>query len=421
MKHLFIFVLWSTVLGAAPSSQPADAENDTGPIRIGVTLSLSGKFEHESTEVRAGYDFWEKAINNSGGIRVNGGKRKVVLIYADDQSSPEISASATEKNLIQHNKVQFLFGPYSSELTTGVAKVARKYKLPLIASTASADSLFIKASRYVFGIVPPASKELDTTLETLQAAGAKSIAVMYTKDPFAERVAKSVPQLCTKHELTLTDLLDFPDFSPTVEQDPLKQVNAKNIFKKLLSQIKQKKPDVVIGVGHFYDSERFIWAMKELNFNPAAVVLTIGPALPIFLSRQGASASGIVSPVGWFPSLPYKDAFIGTAQEYAERFETEYGYKPTYLAAAATTAGIVLQSAIEQAQSVESSRVLEKLRVFSKETFFGPIHIDETGKNIGTPMVVLQVLDGKTAIVGPKKFEAKKLQYPKSSWPSTNE
>jgi len=418
MKHLLLALLAThTLLAPAPRTDSDNTEADTSPIRVGVTLSLSGKFEQESKEVRAGYDLWEKMINAAGGIRIKGIRRKVTLIYADDQSSPELSAEVTEKNLIRFNKVQFLLSSYASQLTMGIARVARKYKIPLIASVASSDELFKSSSRYVFGVHPPASRELESTLATLQAAGAKTVTLMYTDDPYAQEIAKSVPRLCKEHGLTLLEEISFPAFSPTVEQDPLKQIEAKNLFKKLLSAIEQNPPDVLIGAGHYYDSERFVWALQELSFNPRALVLTTGPSLPLFVKRQGAAANGIICPVAWNPALPYHDDFIGSAQDYSERFEDLYGYKPTFIAATATAAGLVLQRALEQAGTTETTKVLAKLRTFDQETFFGRIKFDEAGKNIGTPMAVLQIQNGKKVLVGKFKAANQKLIYPKPAWP----
>ena len=74
-------------------------------IRIGVAVSMTGKLAYEGTQVKMGYQVWEKHVNDNGGIKVGEKRYKVHMIYLDDESDAVRGAKLTEK-LITEDKVQ---------------------------------------------------------------------------------------------------------------------------------------------------------------------------------------------------------------------------------------------------------------------------------------------------------------------------
>ena len=55
------------------------------PIRIGATVSLSGRYSEPSAMIRDGYRLWEKQVNQRGGLL----NRPVELVVYDDRSDPK--------------------------------------------------------------------------------------------------------------------------------------------------------------------------------------------------------------------------------------------------------------------------------------------------------------------------------------------
>jgi hypothetical protein len=86
---------------AAPAGEPA--------LRIGVSLSTSGHLAAFGEMQAKGYRLWERDVNAQGGIL----GRKVEVDIRDDGSSAD-KARALYTELIQRDRVHFVFGPYSS-------------------------------------------------------------------------------------------------------------------------------------------------------------------------------------------------------------------------------------------------------------------------------------------------------------------
>jgi branched-chain amino acid transport system substrate-binding protein len=81
------------------------------PIKIGLSLSLTGATAPAERQVQAGLDIWRDQVNSRGGLL----GRPVELVYYDDQASPA-NAPGIYAKLIGVDKVDLLIGPYSTNI-----------------------------------------------------------------------------------------------------------------------------------------------------------------------------------------------------------------------------------------------------------------------------------------------------------------
>lgn len=162
-------------------AQPAASNAATAPIKVGAAVSDTGKFAIEGLSTKRGYEMWVDQVNARGGIDVAGTKRKVEVIYYDDQSEPETTVKLIQR-LISQDKVDFLLGPYSSGLTIAASSIAAKYKKIMFAGAAAGNSVFDHRNEYVFSPLSLTTAYTPSGLDALKAKGVKSIAVMHTDD-----------------------------------------------------------------------------------------------------------------------------------------------------------------------------------------------------------------------------------------------
>src|SRR5207249_10376238 len=102
------------LLVGACSKNSSTTTNPTGsaggkPIVIGISLSSSGDFSDPSAAAKKGYELWADTVNAGGGIM----GRPVQLKFVDDTSSPN-QVVTNYQNLITKDKVDFVFGPFST-------------------------------------------------------------------------------------------------------------------------------------------------------------------------------------------------------------------------------------------------------------------------------------------------------------------
>ena len=112
------------------------------PIRIGATVSLSGRFSEPSAMVRDGYRLWEKQINQRGGLL----GRPVELVVYDDRSEPETTYQRYQQ-LIHQDRVDLVFSPYGTPLTLQASQVCEARQMVMLACAASGKAIWNRGYR----------------------------------------------------------------------------------------------------------------------------------------------------------------------------------------------------------------------------------------------------------------------------------
>ena len=113
---LFLAAAFATT-AAPPFVTPALAE-DT--ITVGFTASQTGPLNIDSLGLVRGYELWRDEVNAAGGIRAGGKSYKVNFVSYDDQSvGGRVQQLYTR--IVNQDRAQFLFSPYSSGLTAPAA------------------------------------------------------------------------------------------------------------------------------------------------------------------------------------------------------------------------------------------------------------------------------------------------------------
>ena len=163
------------------AQQPAAPVAVQPPVRIGASISLTGRYDRTGKEMQNGFEVWRDGVNAKGGLL----SRQVELVIYDDQSDPETAARLYEK-LISEDKVDLSIGPYSSPVTLPASTVAEKYGYPMIASGASDTSIWTRGYKNVFGIYTGAPYYLDGAVDIASKNGYRTVAIVNENSAFAK-------------------------------------------------------------------------------------------------------------------------------------------------------------------------------------------------------------------------------------------
>ncbi len=385
-------------------------------IVIGFTMSQTGKLNAESKDQFDGLKLWQDWVNSKGGIYVKAlGKRlPVKFVYYDDESSKD-RVQQLYVRLINKDGADFLISPYSSGLTASAAIIAEQYGKVMVATGAASDSIFNKGYTHVFQIYTPASRYLTGSLDLLKALDpkAKRLAIIYEQSNFAKAVATAAKKYAEKKGF---EVVLFESYAKGTTD-----------FTSFLNKIAAKKPDAIIGGGHFTDGETFAKQLYEQRIRVKLVSLLVAPAVPKF-AEIGKAALYVTAPSQWEPKAKYsKEAaqrlgiewYGPTADWFVREYKKRYGEAPGYHAAGGFVAGLVLQKAIEDAGCLDSEKVVKALEKMNIMTFYGAIAFD-TGEYYGRQkaheMVYLQwqMKNGKLVkeVIWPESAASAKPVYP---------
>ena len=351
------------------------------PIRIGLSLSLTGRFAAIAGDQEKGYRLWEEGVNRGGGLL----GRPVAVVIHDDASQPE-NSQAIYRRLIAQDRVDFLFGPYSSLISQAVLPIAAAAKLPILIGGAAADSLWEQAYDNVVGIYTPASKFTLGFFELLVWQGLDRVALLAADDPFSKDLADSARRWAQRFGLQIVFDADFAKGT----QD----------LSALATQSRQSGAQVVMMCGHLNEAVNMRRALKGLKWVPAAYYASVGPALPAFKARCGPDAEDVFATSLWEPhaNFPGSQAFYDT-------FKTRYGTVPGYHAALAFATGQVLEAAIRQADSAASGVVRDVLFQMDIMTIIGRFGIDHHGKQVRQHTFIIQWQAGRKEVVWPQEIQ----------------
>ena len=392
------------VLILALGTLPARAD-DT--IVFGAAVSLTGKTAKEGEYTRDGYNFFVDKINELGGITVGGKKYKVAVKYYDDESKSERTAQLIEK-LINEDKVTFILGPYGSAPSGTAAPICEKYKIPMIEANGSAESIFNKGYKYTFAVLSPAKLYLKGLIDLVLSRDktAKTVAVLGENEPFSKEVAAGGAEYAKEKGLTVV----YQELYPTGMQD----VSA------LLTNIKAKNPDVVLGAGHLQDSLLIVKQAKDLGVSPKAMGFSVGPSSPEFRENLKNNADYLYGATQWTEALKYNgDDPWKTPKAYGDAFRAKnpkYAVIP-YQVAESTAAVIAFWRAIEKANSLDPTKVRDAIAALDIMTFYGQVKFDSRGINTFKPMAIEQLQpDGRKYTVWPANVAEKDALYPMPAW-----
>jgi branched-chain amino acid transport system substrate-binding protein len=398
----------AVLLAACGNSGTGAPAPSTGSALIfGAAVSLTGSQSKEGGLTKQGYDLWLDWINQRGGILLNNVKHPVQIVYEDDQSNANLSATLVQK-LITVEKAQFILGPYGSAATATDAIVAEKNGIPMVEANGAAQAIFNKGYKFTFGVLSPANKYLTGVIDMAATLSPKpaTIAMLAANDNFSLEVAKAVEDYAPSKGMQIVFSKSYPAAAPDVSG--------------LISQAKAANPDIVLNSGHLAEAIAINKAAKQLSLDAKIFAYSVGPSTPDFITALGRDANYVYDGSQWTPQVKYKPSFYLSVSDYVKAYETKYSSTdpPDYHVAESTAACLAFQKAIENAGSLDPTKVRDALAALDVMTFFGQIKFDSRGINVYKPMVVEQIQNGAHYTVFPADVANGQPQYPTPSWSS---
>jgi branched-chain amino acid transport system substrate-binding protein len=365
-------------------------------IKIGVITSLTGSLAAFGEAHKNGYSIALDEINAKGGIL----GKKVELDFYDDQSKPDQAVQGVSK-LVDQDHVTMLLGAYSSENTKAIINPVTTHHIPLLIPTATADNVMDSKSPWVFRICAGANDYAKATIEFLKHNGApKTIAIVYEKTNFGQANMQAMQEAAKAAGMNVVATEEYEAKAPD--------------YKAVLRRVKDKNPDVIYFCSYLLDATTLMRQSQEVDFNPKYYTSAgTGFAAAEFPTAKGAgkNAEYTFSVSQWLADGPWP----GSKEFDAEYFKRT-GTHPQYHAMQAYQTLMTAAQAINNAKSLDATKVRDALRDINlKTSAFGPIKFDANGQNQHV-VLITQVQGGKYLVVYPANLAAAKPVIPAPQW-----
>src|SRR3954454_1213015 len=376
---------FAAAAGLAAGCGGSSGGSSSGPMKIGISLPLTGDFSQPGSAAKQGYQVWADTVNSQGGLL----GRKVELDIKDD-ASDQNTVVADYNALISRDNVNLLLGTFSSLLNLPASAVAERNHMLYVEPAGGAPEIFTRGFQYLFFAQQATADHqgdlfVDYILGLPPKDRPKTAAYPSIDDPFAIPVIDSIRQKLEAGGIKTV----YKDIYPPSTSN----------FDSIASAVKSANPDLVAHGAVFDDGIGFIRSLSKVGFEPRYFFETSAPSG----AAQFSNGVGIDNTEAIFYAVSHTpEAKTPGNQDFVAAFKDKFGGLPAEDAADAFATGQVLQKAVEEVGSIDDQAALaDYLRSNSVDTILGPLQWDDTGAPQGQ-FLIGQWQDGKAEVVLPK-------------------
>jgi branched-chain amino acid transport system substrate-binding protein len=218
------------------------------------------------------------------------------------------------------------------------------------------------------------------------------VVVLNENSPLGSSVAKDLVPMAKSAGYEVAEHLEYPASTSDVSS--------------LLTRIRSARPDVVLHIGYVGDSILLWNTRRQLGMEAIPFIgITSGIGSPAFIKAVGGAANGALTLSQTNVDIP-RDAIKKFAGAHEARFKAPpenngfFGYQAVY----------VVKAALEKAASREPEAIRQALATLNMTSDIvlaqDAIRFASTGANQESPVLMLQIQNGRLVTVWPAKAAA---------------
>ncbi|MFQ5814090.1 MAG: amino acid ABC transporter substrate-binding protein, partial [Anaerolineae bacterium] len=371
---------------------------------------------------------WAKLVNERGGLL----GRPVELIVSDNRSDTETAVAQYER-LINVDKVDLLFGTFSSKLTFPTTAVSEKAGMVYPVPSGGAIQIWERGFKNLFYFQQVVVQFIGTSpMEALAYYRDQGVikpedfpqtaALVYADDFFANAIAAGL----------LGEKLEEIDLSPGFLADGGIEVVFNEQWPEgftdwitLANSVKASDADFLIVLMASTDEAiEIVRALQTVDYNPKGVYMSQGTQFE-FKEALGDAVNGITIYSSWHPNANFEGLLAGekfTNQDFIEVFQDEFGREPSEDEAIPFAVAQGMEQAVRATGTTDNAEIRDWLASRTADdpvrTVLGDYYYDERGLPIDRVPLMVQWQEGELVFVYPVgEFPGTKdLLWPKPEW-----
>jgi branched-chain amino acid transport system substrate-binding protein len=363
-------ISWQALVALAFASlvfaAPAHAAD---PMKVGVSLSLTGGIASNGKQILMALELWRDDVNAKGGLL----GRPIEIVYYDDQSNPS-NVPALYTKLITVDKVDLLLGPYATNMAAPAMPVIMQNNKTTISFLAIGINRHFNYPKY-FSMVPAGPKGPGAfsdgffELSAAQSPKPQTVAIVSADAEFAKTAADAARDNAKAAGFTVVYDRSYPP--PTTD------------FLPVVRAVQAASPDIVYVAAYPPDTVGIVRAANEINLVPKMFGgALIGMLVTPIKVQLGPLANGLVIGESFVRAPPFE--FPGVADLF-KRYQAKaagqgvdplgHGFVPFGYAA-----GQVLAKAVGETKSTEHDKLAAYIRNNTFQTVVGDVAFGKDGE-----------------------------------------
>jgi len=370
MRHFSLFARALAALLIACALLSPQAAKADDPIRIGLSVSLTGAVAPIGKQVLSALQIWRDDTNAKGGLL----GRPIELVFYDDQSNPA-NVPGLYTKLIQVDKVDLLIGPYATNMVAPAIPVLMQFHKTTVGILANAANSKFHYDQY-FSMLPTGPEPQKAfaygffQLAAAQNPRPKTVAIIAADAEFAQNAADGARQ--TIKEMGGFETVMDQKYPPTTTD-----------YGPVVRAAQALNPDIVFVAAYPPDTVGIIRAANEVGLAPkmfggAFIGLLVTP----IKAQLGPLMNGIVNNEVFLPAKSL--VFPGTNEVLAKYQDAakSQGIDPMGWAFVpiAYSAGQTLAQAVEATKGTDQVAIAAWLRSHTVHTVVGDITFGKDGE-----------------------------------------
>lgn len=359
------------------------AARSADPVKVGVTIPLSGGAGRQGQDVANAIQAMAALINADGGVM----GRPIELLVRDDESTPAIGVA--KANELVSAGVAVVIEGWNSPVTLAMQTVLARADVLDITMISKADGILTSAANPLAIRLNSANAQDAAIVAKYLGAKMKSGRVVFVteNDAYGNGAQAGIEAEFKRAGLayTIAATLKFP--FPQTD------------FRVEVTSIRDARPDVVVSINANEGAglPAFLQQYAQAGVG-APVVCSVGTVSPSVIETAGPAANGLVSADIYFPhaepfaSNPENRRFVAKVREMHKTDPDKFGA----LGAASLE---VWAKAVAKAGTFERKAVAGAIR--GREipgTIFGTVRFDERGQ-MSQSYEVFTVTDGRIVVL----------------------
>jgi branched-chain amino acid transport system substrate-binding protein len=310
------------------------AAQDT--VKIGLIVDRIGFAKAWSEPISQGAVYAAKELNAKGGIL----GRKVELLTEDDQSKPDLSATAARK--LAEAGADFILSLTHTVAALQAQTVTLETKTPHLAPSLTVDTLTTQINNPNFWQTGPlASTQIATLLSYARHANYKRVALLSDNSAISQATAKAFKAEFEKNGIEVASEEMLPAGSTSAEAQ--------------MQKVRAAKPDAIFLATLLTSENLLILKSYRQHAMKTPLVGNYNLAVPVYMTVGKGLLDGVTFVDAWDPAKPQVKQFIAgyTREMGAEPHNMMgYGYDGVMLAA----------DAIRRAGSTDKEKVRQAMQ-----------------------------------------------------------
>ena len=372
VKSFRVFSLLLALLILLSAVGCATKSSNSGDIKIGVLVPLSGSEAYYGKDMLNSYQLACDEINAAGGIL----GRKLSLYEADDGCDPNMATQAASK--IISNGVDFVVGGYGSGATIPTLQQFFDEDLIMLISCANSTEITKLNLNQSFMINSPGTHAAVTLTDLCKSLDAKKVALIHQGDAYTKDLSDICAKILPQNNIEIATVQVMEKGSPDVSS--------------VVTAIRNSGADFVYWCGYHADGSNVIKQLRQGGYT-GNIAVGDGSASVELIEACGTAGEGV-----YVTSPPFVE-FAEGGEKFVADYTAKFGMAPGTYASLCYDTIYLLKSAIEKEGTTDYKKVRDAVLNAEYDGLSGLIKFASNRELAVSNFIILKIENGAFKLV----------------------